>query len=187
MVGDIVSGGLVYLSDRENHKIRAINTINGIISHIAGNGLSVTSGDGGRASSAGINGPDGLWLSSSNALYVSEVDSCVIRSFNLVSKIMSRVAGSGVCTSASIIGDGGAATSAVIYGVRQMAADTLGTSINLADYTNHRVRLLDLNTNIITTVAVPVNHRLLFSLVLPLPKRFICRLDWRWICTGIYL
>ncbi len=68
----IVDGqGNLYISDQGNDCVRFINT-SGIISTIAGNGTAGYSGDGGMATSAELNFPEGLALDATGDLYIAE-------------------------------------------------------------------------------------------------------------------
>ncbi len=58
----------VYFSDHFNHRVRKITVATGIITTYAGTGTSSYSGDGGVASSAALNSPDGLCIDSSGIL-----------------------------------------------------------------------------------------------------------------------
>lgn len=64
--------GNVYFTDVANGSIRKV-AMDGTISTIAGNGRQAFSGDGGPAPGASLNGPWGLTLDSSGALYVADV------------------------------------------------------------------------------------------------------------------
>jgi uncharacterized protein (TIGR03437 family) len=70
--------GNVYIADRNNGRIRKINT-SGIITTIAGNGRDGYSGDGGIATSAQLNFPDSVTLDSSRNLYVADNNNHAIR------------------------------------------------------------------------------------------------------------
>ncbi len=59
------SSGNVYVSDSNNHRVRKITKSTGIITTYAGTGASSYSGDGGVASSAALNEPNGLCMDSS--------------------------------------------------------------------------------------------------------------------------
>src|SRR3954462_2707526 len=65
------------------------------------------------------------------------------------STILTTVAGTGI---AGYSEDGGAATSAQISGPYGLATDAAG-NLYIAEWDNHRVRRLDVNTGVITTVA----------------------------------
>ena len=55
----------MYISDSYNYRVRKITVSTGLITTIAGSGSTSYSGDGGAATSAGINAPAGLAIDSS--------------------------------------------------------------------------------------------------------------------------
>ncbi len=55
----------MYIADKNNHRIRKVTVSTGIISTIVGTGVSSFSGDGGAATSAELNVPQGVALDSS--------------------------------------------------------------------------------------------------------------------------
>ena len=60
--------GNVYIADTFNHRIRKVTVSTGIISTIAGTGTYSYSGDGGAATSATLNGPQGVALDASGRI-----------------------------------------------------------------------------------------------------------------------
>jgi sugar lactone lactonase YvrE len=105
-------------------------------------------GDGGPASSAKLNNPLGLWLTTDGVLYVSDNNNHRIRKISS-SEIITTVAGNG--GSGGFSGENGPAISAALNFPRGLFMDTNGR-LFIADYSNHRIRLVN-NNNIITTFA----------------------------------
>jgi len=73
--------GSVYISDTGCNCVRKVSP-NGIITTIAGNGTgdySGYSGDGGTATNAQLNRPNGLAVDSAGNVYVADVDNHAIR------------------------------------------------------------------------------------------------------------
>ncbi len=60
-----ISLGNVYIADYANSRIRKVTIATGIISTIAGGGSTGFSGDGGPATSAKLNGPQGIAVDAS--------------------------------------------------------------------------------------------------------------------------
>ncbi len=54
----------MYIADVNNNRVRKVTVSTGIITTIAGTGSSSYSGDGGAATSATLNGPQGVTLDS---------------------------------------------------------------------------------------------------------------------------
>jgi hypothetical protein len=103
-------------------------------------------GDGGPASSALLNFPRSIWLTSASELYIADTNNHRIR--KVVATIITTVVGDGGGTYA---GDNGLATSANLRNPRSVYMDTNG-KLFIADTINCRIRLVDTN-NIITTFA----------------------------------
>ena len=138
--------GNVYIADYSNGKIRLM-TSTGIITTVAGTGTDGSSGDGGAATSAQLNGPYGVSVDIYGNVYITDTFNNKIRMVTSAG-IITTVAGTG---DVGFSGDGGAATSAQLdypYGV---TVDISG-NVYIADYFNHRIRMVT-NTGIIATFA----------------------------------
>lgn len=141
------SSGAVIFADRTNHRIRKINTDGSIIT-IAGTGSPRGyAGDGGDAVSAKLNFPNDVAIDASSNIYVADQSNHVIRKINAFGKI-STIAGTGV---AGFSGDGGAATLAQLNNPESV--EIYAGKLYISDKDNHRLRVIDLTTNIITTIA----------------------------------
>ncbi|OQW91485.1 MAG: hypothetical protein BWK78_04515 [Thiotrichaceae bacterium IS1] len=68
----------LYIADQDVHRIRKVDSA-GIISTVAGNGTWGYSGDGGVATSAQLNSPDGVAVDSNGNLYISDTGNNRIR------------------------------------------------------------------------------------------------------------
>jgi sugar lactone lactonase YvrE len=101
-------------------------------------GSSTNLGDGGPATSAYLNSPGGLWLSTSGFLLVADLSNSRIRRINLSSGIITTFAG----TTIGFSGDGGPATSAQLHNPYDVWGDSVG-NVFIADTTNNRVRVVN--------------------------------------------
>lgn len=128
------AAGNVYISDNENYRIRKVST-NGIITTVAGNGISGYSGDGGPATDAQIKDPKFINLDGAGNLYIGDVYNARIRKVTPDGKI-STFAGNGV---QSFAGDSGQANQASLNYPFGAAADVAG-NIYIADNENYRIR-----------------------------------------------
>jgi len=128
------SSGNLYIADAGNDRVRKV-TVGGTISTVAGIGTCCYSGDGGPATSAGLNYPEGLALDSSGTLYIADTDSARVRKVTPGGTI-STVAGNG---DYSYSGDGGPATSAQLFFPEGVALGSTG-DLYIADAHNNRVR-----------------------------------------------
>ncbi len=69
------SSGNVYVSDYSSHNVRKITVSTGIISTYAGSGSTSYNGDGGVASSASLQGPQGLYIDTSSGISLNSLSS----------------------------------------------------------------------------------------------------------------
>jgi streptogramin lyase len=140
------AAGNVYFADYGNERIRKFAP-GGSITTIAGNGIAGFSGDGGRATSAEICTPEGIWLDTAGNLYIADALNYRVRKVT-PGGIITTVAGNGT---AGFSGDGGPATSAELYWPAAVAVDGAG-NLYIADYANSLIRKVTPG-GIITTVA----------------------------------
>jgi len=146
-VGVALDGfGNLFIADTTNNVIREVST-SGIITTVAGNGTPSYSGDGGAATSAGLNNPKGIAVDSSGNLYIADERNNRIRKVN-TSGIITTVAGNGGVGNG---GDSGLATSAQLYYPAGIAVDGAG-ELYIADSKNQRIRKVGA-AGIITTIA----------------------------------
>lgn len=138
--------GNLYIADRSNHRVRRIDQ-DGIITTIAGTGTAGFSGDGGPASAAQLSQPIGLVIDDDGTLYITDNGNRRIRRLDPDGTI-TTIAGTGVAGPA---GDGGPALQAQLNNPWGLLLR--GTELYIADRGNDRVRMIDLDTGIITTVA----------------------------------
>lgn len=141
--------GNLFISDNENSVIRKVNAA-GIISTIAGDASVVGGGyggDGGPASAALLQWPEGIAVDTTGNLYVADNGNNIIRKISL-SGIITRIAGNG---SWSYSGDGGPAMAAGLQAPRGLAVDRKG-NIYVSDGISQRVRKIS-TSGIITCIA----------------------------------
>lgn len=144
----VVDGsGNIYISDSANNVVRKVAASTGIITTVAGTGISGYSGDNGAATGAQLNSPAGLAVDSSGNLYISDEGNNVVRKVDAGTGTITTYAGS---STAKNVGDGGPASSAQLYNPEGLAIDSSG---NLYIGTWTRVRKVDAGTGVITTVA----------------------------------
>ncbi len=140
-------GGIIYISDRLNHRIRKVDT-EGIISTVVGIGDAGFSGDDWLATSARLNSPEGIHIDSSGNLYIADTLNQRIRKVD-TQGIITTVAGNGT---EGFSGDGGPATRASLAGPIDVSVDR-ADNLYIADTLNQRIRRVDGRTGIISTVA----------------------------------
>ena len=139
-----------YITDTSNRRIRRVDGDTGIITTVAGTGAAGYSGDGGAATAAQLNGPYGITTDRSGNVYWTEYSNFVVRKLDVETGTISTFAGTG---SSGFSGDGGPATAAQFRAPWGLVFDAAG-NLYIADATGtYRVRKVDADTGIITTVA----------------------------------
>lgn len=139
------SSGNLYIADTDNHRIRKITGTT--ITTVAGNGEQGFSGDGGAATSAAIDSPNGVAVDATGTVYIGDTHNQRVRVVNAAGTI-STLAGNG---SKTYGGDNGPATSASLARPRGLSVDAQG-NIYVADSDNNRIRIIA-STGSIKTVA----------------------------------
>ena len=135
------------ITDSGNDKIRRVDGATGIITTIAGTGVTGESGDGGPATQAKLTEPRTMAVAADGSLLFTEPRVNRIRRVD-PSGIITTFAGTG---KAGFSGDGGPATRAQLNFNRGVAVDGAGT-VWIADSLNQRIRKVDA-AGIITTAA----------------------------------
>jgi len=141
--------GHLYIADDFDHRVHVVDLHTGLITTVAGNGQSGGSGDGGPATQAQLNTPDGLALDNAGYLYIADDNTNRVRVVNLHTGLITTVAGDGQSGES---GDGGPATQAQLNEPDSLALDNAG-HLYIADSYTSRVRMVNLHTGLITTVA----------------------------------
>jgi uncharacterized protein (TIGR03437 family) len=128
------SAGNLYIADSGNNAVRKVSK-SGAIATVAGNGSMGYSGDGGAATAAALDDPEGVTVDPSGLLYIADTFNNRVRVVSLGGTIQTA-AGTGI---SSYSGDGGAAVNAGLYLPTDVATDS-GGNVYIADYGNSRIR-----------------------------------------------
>ncbi|WP_161570822.1 Ig-like domain repeat protein [Granulicella sibirica] len=143
------ASGNVFLSDTNNSRIRRIDAQTGLISTVAGTGSAGTSGDNGPATSAALNTPAAMIIDGAGDIIFADSQNHAIRKVSLATGTLSTIAGR--LGTAGFAGDGGAASSALLNGPESIAMNARG-DLFIADSSNCRIRKVDAQTGLISTV-----------------------------------
>ncbi len=129
--------------------ISKLDMSTGMVTTIAGNGLPVFAGDGGPALNASFNEPMGLALDASGNIFVADFLSQRIRKINKATGTVTTVAGDG---NNNLSPDGQPAVSSSLKNPSDVIMDNSGNLI-LVDELDQRLRMVDRNTGILTSLA----------------------------------
>ncbi len=144
------SHGNLYIADNGNFCVRRVDAATGVITTVAGNGISDNTGDGGPATSASFINAQSICFDNAGNLLISDGGSSVVRRVNALTGIITTIIGNG---DVGFSGDGGPALSASLdFDNGSLAVDSLG-NIYITDDWNDVARKVDAVTGIITTVA----------------------------------
>ena len=143
------SAGDLFIADSGNNRIREVNHTTGVITPVAGTGVSGYSGNGQAGTSAMLDDPTSVAVDAAGDLFIADSGNNRIREVNHATGIITTVAGNGI---AGFSGDGQPATSAELNDPAGLAVDSAG-DLFIADSGNNRIREVNHTTGVITTVA----------------------------------
>jgi sugar lactone lactonase YvrE len=132
----IDGSGNIFITDILNHVVFKFTAASETVSIVAGNGASGSSGDGGPATSAELNFPQGVTLDSAGNIYIADSLANTVRKVTAATGIISTVAGNGA---SGYTGDGGPAINAELYLPGEVALDSAG-NLYIPDGSNNVIR-----------------------------------------------
>ena len=126
----------LFIADTRSDRIRRVDSETGIITTVAGTGENGFGGDGGPATSAILDDPNGVAVDAMSNLFIADTNNDRIRMVATDTGIITTVAGTG---EEGFGGDGGLATSALLDEPHGLAVDAAG-NLFIADTDNERIR-----------------------------------------------
>jgi hypothetical protein len=141
----------MYVADFGANQVRRVDLGDNIITTFAGTGTASSSGDGGQASSATINGPKGVHGDTLGNVYITEYSAHTVRivsSTGIIELYAGTSGTSGAATSALNL----LATSALLNFPWFLAGDT-AANVYIADSANNIIRKVLYTTRVISTYA----------------------------------
>jgi DNA-binding beta-propeller fold protein YncE len=138
-----------YICEYKGQRISRLDK-SGLLTLFAGTERITYGGDGGPARDAAFNDPHGLVIGGDQQIYVADTLNHRIRKIDLKTGIITTVAGSG---ERGFSGDRGPAIKAAFNGIYAIDINRAADKIYVADLENRRIRLVDLKSGIVTTVA----------------------------------
>jgi sugar lactone lactonase YvrE len=146
----VAPDGTVYAADRGEYQVVKLAAGGGLVSVAGDPTRPGYKGDGGPASKALLFQPLDVATDGGGDVFIADAAGQRIRMIDGQTGIISTVAGNGT---GGLLGDGGPATDAEIYGPEAIAVNAAGTRLLIADTTNRRLRQVDLTSGVITTIA----------------------------------
>lgn len=145
------TAGNTYISNPIGCVVYKVSTT-GALSIYAGNGTFGVGGDGGPATSAGLDFPEGLAFDANGNLFIADLNNNRIRRVDANTHVITTVAGSEDPFIGAYTGDGGLATLARLNQPYAVAVDANG-NLFISDSGNNVIRRVDGLTQVITTYA----------------------------------
>jgi len=136
----------LYVADLINCRIRKIDNKTGTMVTVAGSGQRGYEGDGGLATQAKLNRPEGVFVDDKSNIFVADSGNHCIRKIDGKTGIIKTIAGIG---REGFGGDGGKAEKAILNHPAGVVADSRG-HIYFNDYRNDRIRRIDTQGIILT-------------------------------------
>ena len=143
------AAGNMYIPDMNDHRIRKVDYLTGIITTVAGTGTGGYNGDGILAVNAQLYNPDAVAIDTAGNIYIGDYSNNRIRKVDASTGLISTIAGTGTY---GFNGDNILAVNAQLTEVSAITVDRNG-NIFFCEFGNQRVRRIDASTGIITTVA----------------------------------
>jgi uncharacterized protein (TIGR03437 family) len=142
------SAGNLYITDTQDSVVRKVTAATGIVSLVAGDYTPGYTGDGSAATSAELYTPAAVFVDNADNVYIADTGNNVIRMVTASNGIITTIAGD---TTATSLGDGGAATSAQLSFPEAVITDNNG-NVYISDSGDDRVRVVN-SSGIISTFA----------------------------------
>lgn len=141
--------GNMFIVELEGGRVHKLDTA-GKFTTIAGDGSKSYSGDGGPAAEATFNGMHNVAVTPEGDLYIADSWNHCVRKVDAKTGIITTIAGTG---EPGFEGDGGPATEARFDFVMCVTLNSTNDKLYLADLKNRRIRVVDLKSGIVSTVA----------------------------------
>ncbi|HYG77197.1 MAG TPA: PKD domain-containing protein [Planctomycetota bacterium] len=159
------ANGNLFICDVNNHRVRRVDAVTGMITTVAGSGGTYTNegsfaGDGGPATAARLNFPCGVAVDAAGNLYIADTGNGVVRRVDAATGKIQTIAGNinrgfdflDPFYSTSAINLDGPALNVRLKHPIAVAVDSAG-HVYIAEQKSHKVRKLIPSTNVLTTIA----------------------------------
>ena len=145
----VAPNGDLYVADSDNHAIRRVNFLTGVITTVAGTGNPGYSGDGAAATACKLSFPEDVAVLANGDIYIADTGNHAIRKVVAATGTISTIAGTG---NPGSTGDFGPATAAKLNSPRGIAVASNG-DVYIGDRSNNKIRKVTALTGLISTYA----------------------------------
>jgi len=137
------TSGDIYIADTDNHRIRKVDAGTQQISTVAGSGSGGFSGDGGAATSAKLENPEGVYVDSNGNIFIADTGNHRLRVVSTHDGKINTIGGRPTFFG-GFNGDNKPATDAYLNDPKAaaMASTRGGRGIYISDTENNRIRML---------------------------------------------
>jgi sugar lactone lactonase YvrE len=148
------TGGNLFIADQNADVVCRVDATTKILTIVAGTGVAGYSGDGGLATAATLQVPDGVAVDSAGNIYIADAMNAAIREVfaatnpNTPGQIATIVGNH----TFGFNGDGAVGTATALTNPFFVFADSATGNLWIADFWSNRVRLYTASTKIVTTV-----------------------------------
>jgi sugar lactone lactonase YvrE len=146
---DFDKQGNMYIVELSGGRVHKLDTA-GRFTTIAGDGSKGYTGDNGPAKDATFNGMHNVAVTPAGDLYIADSWNHCIRRIDGKTGIITTIAGTG---KPGFSGDGGPATQATFNFLMCVSLNSTNDKLYVADLKNLRIRMVDLETGIVSTVS----------------------------------
>jgi sugar lactone lactonase YvrE len=146
---DFDKQGNMYIVELSGGRVHKMDTT-GILTIIAGDGSEGYTGDNGPAKDATFNGMHNVAVTPAGDLYIADSWNHCVRRIDGKTRIITTVAGTG---KPGFSGDYGMATQATFDFLMCVSLNATNDKLYIADLKNLRIRMVDLKTGVVITVA----------------------------------
>jgi streptogramin lyase len=129
----------LFIAEQGGNRVRRLDLQTGIIITVAGTGVAGSAGDGGAATSAQLNQPEGVVVDNSDDVFIADTANATIRKLSVGTGKISRYAGTGTPGGT---GNGGPAVNANVSDTSGVGVNSTG-DIFIADYVGHVIWRVD--------------------------------------------
>lgn len=147
---DFLGDTIYFVEMHGGDRLRAITPQGRVITLAGTAGQKGDAGDGSDPQAARFNGLHALAIGPDGKIYLVDTFNHRVRVYDPRRKTLATFAGTG---KAGFSGDGGPAEQATFHGIHHLAFDRAGKYLYLTDLGNRRIRRVDLQQRIVTTVA----------------------------------